>query len=346
MAEIIRYVDPDCGGGTHNGLSWATAYLSLYAWDQAEPNNLVSAGNWHHVYVRSSAGTADTTYVYISSDWTTDSTHYILIEAVAGNEAVKTSWDASRYRLEVTDHFPLDINVGYVYVKGLQIRAIYSSGAYNGIILIEGGTGETRLYNCRMEVGGVASGYFAGIKGYGGTGNTIKVWNCIIDGKGVGLQGVYAYTSNVNIYNSVVCGWAGYALEYRDAILTVRNCAVFDNADDVYDNSGTGSLSLDYCALDDADTQTHPVSETGGGARWTGDFVDGANGNFTLKSTSGLWHAGLANPGSGLYSTDIEGETYNAAAYSVGVDEYIVSGLSIPVVTMFYRRRRDGDLLY
>ena len=76
-AQVIRYVDPDAAGAA-NGTSWADAYTSLSAWEAAEQTDLVSAGNYHTVYCRSSGGTDDTTPFAINS-WTTGSSNYIVI---------------------------------------------------------------------------------------------------------------------------------------------------------------------------------------------------------------------------------------------------------------------------
>ena len=59
MAEVITYLDPDAGG-TGSGADWTNASTSMSAWETGENTNLVTDGDWHHLYCRASSGTADT----------------------------------------------------------------------------------------------------------------------------------------------------------------------------------------------------------------------------------------------------------------------------------------------
>lgn len=85
MAEVIRYIDPDAAGAA-TGLDWTNAYTSGAQWEAASQTDLDAAGNWHHAYVRSSAGTADATFTI--NAWTTSTNCYILIEAASTDRAI------------------------------------------------------------------------------------------------------------------------------------------------------------------------------------------------------------------------------------------------------------------
>ena len=317
MAEVIRYVDPDAGGaGT--GVDWTNAYTSLSAWEAAEQTDLVTDGNWHHCYVRASSGTADTATVQLIG-WTTGAANYILIEAASGDEAVKTGWDATRYRLEVTDAIAFGTRADYTRVDGLQIRYIYSASAQNTIDLtaLTASANDVRFSNCRIR------GATTGEVNFAVTGSSTAIvtfWNCIFENSTA--DGLRLSVDTADFYNCIVYGMAYDAIEEDAGTITVKNSAVFNNGDDFQDVT-----TVDYCASDDNDG-TNNVAETGGGASWTGDFNDAANGDFTLLTGSGLKNAGVDDPGSGLYSTDMDGDAYTST-WSVGVDEFVPGSVTV-----------------
>ncbi len=258
--EVIRYVDPDATGSA-NGTSWTNAYNNLSDWEDKEDTNLVTDGNWHHVYVRSSGGTADTVAVTISG-WTTGRENYILIEAASGDEAVKTGWDTNRYRLEVTDARAIDIQEDYVRVDGLQIKLTsVDTNNVHGINVVLVGTGDIRISNCRID--GDISGTSTGNHGIqmNDADATMKIWNCIVTGfiNGANTQAGYRQQvgGTVEIYNSIFYGnnigiyeWSGTSI--------IKNNAVFNNTDDV-----SGGDTEDYNANDDGETGSTPGQHTG-----------------------------------------------------------------------------------
>jgi len=317
LAELLTYVDPDAvGGGT--GVDWANAYVSLSIMEAAEQDDFDTANNWLHCYTRSSSGGDDTTACTINGS-VTSATDYIKIEAVSGHRMKKTGWDAAIYLMDVTGDC---INVwdNHVWIDGLQLDA-----TGNAIEIANVAAGSwCYISNCRHS----GSGYLVQVFDADGD---AKVWNCINNGGG---RFTYVTDGNCDVYNSICYGAATDGFDYNAGTTgEIINCVSFKNGDD-FNIDGGATVTIDYCASDDGDGD-HPVAESGGGVEWPDDFVDAANGDFTLKATSNLVGAGIADPGSGLFSTDIDGDTY-ATPPSLGVDEIaggatelVVAGLNV-----------------
>lgn len=320
MAEVVRYVDPDATGAG-DGTSWTDAYTSLSAWDIAEGTDLVTDGDWHHVYVRASSGTLDSTYVTISSGWTTGASNYILIEAASSDYAVKTGIDTSRYRLKGTSNNSLYIAVDYCRIKGLQILGPESNFA---AIRITGqsASNDIRIIDCYLDDPNENSGY--GITADDSNVN-LTVENTIADGWNRG----FTVTGTTTFYNCVSRGRDGSDTYggFRDTGGTTEcvNCASFNNA------SGYDFRDIDTvtnCASDD-ETGTNAVGPSG--SVWDNEFNDPANGDYTLLNTGNLYDAGVG-PGtdSDVPSTDIDGDSRSGSTCDIGVDEY-VGGVPVTV---------------
>lgn len=306
MAEVNRYIDPDVSGGAGDGTSWSDAYSSLSAWEAAEQTNLVTDGDYHIANCRASSGTADTTSVTING-WTTGASNYIEIKAASTDRAVSSSWDATKYRLDVAAGDAIYNLEDYVRFDGLQLEAADQA------ILLAMTAGEIRISNCRIQ----DSNYGVYLSQASDSPDS-KIWNCIIDT--MGTDGIYYRTDagTMDVYNCVVYGCTDDGIQRVSGNINVVNCAVFTNGDDFI---GTFS-SIDYCASDDGDG-TNAVSPSGGD--WDNEYTDSANGDFSLVSGGNCEGGGTDNPGSGLYSTDIEGDSYTST-WSIGCDAKTVSG--------------------
>jgi len=316
-----RTVTVKPSGGDYTSL--ATALTTEFA---AYPNLTVNngsggpgilifevSGSW------SSAGAA-----FIISDFITSDAYYLSINIDSANRAIKSSYDSNRYRIEVTSGTAIRNRADHVRITGIQVKVTASSGSVIGMRLSEttyiGSTSDIRISNSRVE--GVITGATAyGITcdaSSGGHGH-IKIFNTVING--AWTQGLRVrYCDDVGVFNDTVYGAATgiYQGNSASGAMTVKDCAVFGNGDDFWPLANT---TIDYCASDDNDG-TNNVAESGGGAAWPNDFVDAANGNFTLLAASGLVGTGVDDPGSGLYSDDIDGEA-RTSTWDVGADEYI-----------------------
>lgn len=326
MAEVICYVDPDAVGAG-DGTSWTDAYTSLNAWEAAEQTDLPTDGDWHHVYWRSSGGTADTTEIEISG-WTTAAANYILIEAADGDEALKSGWDATRCRLEVTDPnvAALVLVEDYIRVYGLQIRHIYSSASTKHAIKIGGAiTGELQFAGCRIR-GDANAASNGNIFQNDYDGITIKFWNCILydsDNRGIISYGT------VSMFNCVIANHSAEGIYTRGTHdWVIKNNVISNTANDIDDNT-SGATTVQYnCADDDLNTEfgeATNVQPSGGDI--DNELEDAANGDMTLLSGGNCKNGGTNDPGSGLYDADMEGNDYDDVnGWSIGVDEYVAAG--------------------
>ena len=131
-----RYVDVDAdagGDGTTNGLSGGTcAYKSLSIWEAARDDvgDLVTNDSIEDVVCGSAhaSHTADTGGVVIDG-WTTDATRYINIRGAASDSHLGV-YDATKYRLAMTNSTALNLNEQYVRVNRLQLYTV--SATANG----------------------------------------------------------------------------------------------------------------------------------------------------------------------------------------------------------------------
>lgn len=306
MAQVIRYVDPDAVGAG-NGQSWADAYNSLQAWDTGEATNLITDGDTHTVYCKSSGGTADTTECVIGG-WTTDATHYI--EIIQDDFPADGVFDATKYHIYLNPssgtHECLTIQVDYVRIHGLQLHMEADSSAAGMLLYypVISASNDLRV----DSLIGLMDGNSSAANCYGiylaDTSINIKIYNTIVwDNSGPGDIGILCASSNVvDIYNCDVFGWSTYGIRRgaNGGTVSCYNCAVGDNGDDF---SGTFN-TIDNCISDDGDGDD---PQTPSGGDWANEFTDPGSGDFSLKAGGNCVDNGTDDPGSGLFSDDITG---------------------------------------
>ncbi len=310
-------------------------YVSLNALGAAQEQDLTDGGGDTYTATCTTTGdnAADTTAVDFDG-WTTGIANYILIEAASTDRAEAASYNANKYRMEVSGATALIIREDYVRVDGLQIQLTASSvSSIRGIVLTgQGASNDIRISNSRIK--GVLSGTSVDCYGiYSGSTNVNLIsWNIIVYGFVNGANnanGVYVRNASFAIYNSILYG-NNVGVRIRDNAGTVKNTASFTNTDDFLDS--VGGSTIDYCASDDGDGD-HPVTP----ANWADVFENAAGGDFRLKATdTDLHDKGTDDPsGSGYGDPDID-ETARVSLWDIGAFEYVAPAGGIVVL----RRRR------
>lgn len=322
MADLAVTVDTDGVTGD---------YASLNAANVGEAQDLTDdGGDTMTITCQATAGAADTTAVDING-WTTGAGNTITVVAAITDRAVASGLDANRYRLELAPGAGvacLHSNEKYVHFDKLQIHNTSGASDSYGIASLFTHT-PFDISNCYISMNDSGNGIrIAG-------GNVVQIWNCIVYNPhgGEPSEGIYATTNvvSISIYNCIVYG-CDDGIERDSGEVNVHNCAVFNNNNDF---DGTFNI-IDYCASDDNDG-TNNVAESGGGAAWPDDFEDAANGDFRLKSGSGLVGTGIDDPGSGLYSDDINGDT-RTSTWDVGADEVVAVAVGGILISLNHRK--------
>ncbi len=319
MATITRYVNPasaDGGDGTTNATSGANrAYASLNDWEGHEQQDLNTGNNIALVYCE---GTEDSTQCTING-WTTSAADYIQIQSSAGHRH-SGKWDDTKYHLVVNDRVFVNYEE-YIRFDGLQINGVTS-----GVGLIYSGasnTGELRLSNSILKGG-------AYIFESGDADVVHKVWNCI----GYGMESVFVNNANpIVVYNctAIGCTVVGFRKQ-GTGTYTAINCLAKGNTYDFYADSG--SFVASYCAS--SDTSADNWGGTGNHINHLFTFKDEGSYDYHLASDDvGAIDLGVSDPGSGLFSDDIDGVA-RGATWDIGADEYVAAaGLSISVSETF-----------
>lgn len=322
-AEEIKIVDPDSGAGFD--------YSSLSAWEAAEQDDLTSITTQKTAKCRSTSGGDDTTGVIVIG-WDTDATNYIKIWTDTGESYRHDGkWNDSKYILTsaVTGgaNATLEIAENFVRVDGLQIdNTAGGTDDNNGMYYTaQTGTPYISISNTIVRRSGASTGNSRGIRL--NDGNIVAdLWNCIVyDYLTSGLHldnGTTFDVYNCTVYN---CGVDG--VNQDAGTVTATSVASWNNTDDF-----DGTITIANCASDDGDG-SNPVTP----ADWDDVFEDITNRDFHLKSTdTDLIGAGVDDPGSGLFSDDIDGET-RVSTWDIGADEFIAAAAPtfIPTIQIF-----------
>lgn len=234
--------------------------------------------------------------------WTNSQVYYSEIKTIDSARSSTGLYDTTAYILDVANDHCIGIdNATDIYLRfdGVQIRQTGSTN-FRYLINIVDNVGRIEFLNCYLknensEAHG-ESVYYIPDSVSGG----LDVWNTLVDDGG---QGIWLRNDTARIMCCTISGQAADAIESDGFDVTVKNCAVFNNADDFQD----AFTAITYCASDDADgTNAVDLNENAGG-EWTASFTDYTTGDFTVKDAS----SPIYNAGEDLTSefTDLSGET-------------------------------------
>lgn len=357
MTVYYAYVDTDSGGTPSNATPDNTTNSKYFTTDVGY--GALSAGAmWGtlagimadatmrgitvDLYIYCRGATADTAVVSTSAMTCANMT-------VKGNLA-GPSWDTSKYRLVYTGATATTLNfagasiTGGITIDGLQVEA--NGTATSPVVcemIVPANSITNTVKNCYLRAGSTlesnSTSTVIGLSMRGaGTGLTCIVENTIINtirtsgtGSVWGLRFNTTNAATCRIYNSVIEDVAtggtiarGVGANAADTV-TAKNCAIFNTLDD-FNTIDT----VDYCASDDGDGTNAQTSVT-----WTNEFVDYANGNFTLKA------GGTQLQGTGVGPTtdanvptpDIAGNTRSGTTADIGAAEYSASATLTDVDT-------------
>ena len=269
---------------------------------------------------------ADTTATTIDG-WTTSATNYIKIYTTASARH-NGKWDTGKYRLEITaaTNSIIAIYEDYVRVEGLQLSANRSTSGYLiGLNFKNLGAGATfYVSNNIIRNIGVNNNYTNGDAiqlGWvtGSSPYTAYIWNNIFYSDTVDVwNGIRlddsswtAYLYNNTAYKLYYCFRvaSGVATAFN---LLAQSCT--DGFNGTFNSSSSNNASGISSDAPGSNPQTGSVS-----------FVDSSNYDFHLSSGDTIaLNNGVSDPGAGLFSTDIDGET-RSSSWDIGADEYVAT---------------------
>ena len=307
MATITRTVKSSGGD-----------YSSLSAWEAGRQGNLVTAGNIE----RAECYTMTDTTGFEIDGWTVDSSNYPFIEGASGQT----------YNLSVTDAVCI-----FVYETALKINKIsignVSPTSGRDILRIMSGyvdAGSYFEFSRMVFIGNNHASHTQSLISINDSDSNVTVFNCLFRNLRV-LTNNYAINVNAsttcNCYNNTIVGGEVGIIRGGGNVIAKNNLLYTQT----YPCFGTFATGTDYNVTD------HPemhYTVTGGGnthddVSQTFTFVDSGNGDYHLASNdAGAIGLGVTDPGSGLFSDDIDGQT-RSAPWDCGADEEVSETVTV-----------------
>ena len=314
-------------------------YSTLSGWEAGEQADLTAGGGT--VKQASCYGDGADTTAFTVTGWTTSASTFIRIFAPTSTDEVGTTqahsgiWDASKFNMAVTNSNMINIDESFVRIEYLQFNHITNDATnYYEAILVD----NTALGDSAINIS--KSIFWASYSGSGGGHAFIRTSDS---------DAIVNYFNNI-AYGNTQAGETHWALDNASAVLNIYNSTFFNNDIAIYQRSGTVTVvnsavvnnsddflnspdSITYTASDDGDCDDATCIDASPGSPEGVEhdkmFVSTTTPDFHIKDPdSVLYNAGTADPGSGLFNDDIDGET--RTNWDIGADEYI-SGEPPPV---------------
>lgn len=287
MAALGHTVDTDGTTGD---------YASMQALSVAQAQDLTDGGgDTYTATLQATTGAVDSTG-WNFSGWTTSAAFDLTLQAAVGHKALKTGIDTGRYRYTGGTAFVSVNYINFLYIQTVNSKIQFTGGTglyfFDGVFF-DGDGIESRSAAATGDVTIIRSViYRSGTRLlWCDNAVTMSAYNCVLHGDN-SIEGIRDGASTTTI---------------------MKNCAVFNTSNDF---NLAGSTTLDYNASDDGDG-SNPVAPASG--NWANEFSNVAAGNFTLVTGGNCEGGGTNDPGSGLYSTDMDGDAYTSP-WSIGVD--------------------------
>lgn len=310
LAATNRTVTVKTSGGDYTSLAAAIA---------GEKGDMVSLDRQLTIELYAMGDT--TGAVIANADWVTDATRYILLY-VPTAERHAGIWNAAKYYLQPSAATGLQIHsTEFVRLDGLQIA---STGDRTPLYLggPDTGAGEIRVSNCILKGNSSMSSKGALTATYtGGASFVVKVYNSLMYGASNAAGFRIDVAGSYYFYN---CTFAG---NYHGAFNGISGTVYMVN------NLFTGNTATGSGAMG-AGTDYNRTSNSTLGYTVTGsgNTHDAVSQTFTFVNAGAYdWHLtvddagakdlGVSDPGSGLFSVDVDGET-RSGNWDVGFDEY------------------------
>ena len=312
MAEMIRTVKPSGGD-----------YTTLRAWEAGRQGNLPSDGN---IEIADCYSLEDVLTVYIVG-WTTDADNYPVIRGAGSDKTSSNTgkWSTERYRMVLpsADSAKLEIEEAYVRIDGIQMEVTFDSITTAYVTRLWGEADYVLISNSIFKV--ILSGTNSDLWGIYAGADDVKIWNCVFydfinstdSVAGINIKTAIGYVYNCTFHNC----FEGIKSDVNKCI-AVNNLFVGCTSPcggDTFlagtDYNATDGATIDYTVTGSGNTHDQVDQEV--------TFVNEGGDDFHLASNDvGAMDLGKSDPGSGLFSDDIDG-VVRTGAWDIGADEYV-----------------------
>lgn len=305
-------------------------YTTLEACMNANEQDLTGDG-WFDVEIDGDwSGGADTTAVAIHN-YTTTSDDYVSITTATAARHLgvwSTSYYIHSWALRWNGDSGFGISSDNIYVDGIQI-SVDGGSSYNyasGICVGD----DNRVSNC------IIKGIDTLDHSYGIAKDNSILWNNIIyaflGSESSGIMLTWGQVGTLTAYNNTCFGnSAGITTKEASSVILYNNLCNNNSNDYILNRHDTDADNIagptDTSSPDNEWDNTNVVftNETGGSE----------NLHIAVADSSGAKGGGTVDPGSGLFSDDIDGNT-RGATWDIGADEYVSEAVTfIPKIWIY-----------